>query len=468
MIISPQKGPQEMFLSSSADIVIYGGAAGGGKTYALLLEPLRHHNNGKFGCVIFRKNSNQIFAEGGLWDTAYSIYPYVGGVPKITPTPSWTFPSGMKVSFGHLDRKDDVLKWQGSQIAMIAFDELTHFTQSQFFYMLSRNRSSSGVSGYIRATCNPDADSWVADLIKWWWDPDTGYPIPERSGVVRYFVRVNGELYWGDTKESLCFELGLTDEEALQVKSMTFISSKLSDNKILMENDPSYLANLKALPIVEQERLLHGNWKIRPAAGLFFKRSQIGEILNEAPNDIVKYVRCWDLAATAESEGGEPAYTAGVLMGKRKNKRYVVLNVINVRQSASDVRNTIKNTCIIDRQKYGHVRTKLPQDPGQSGKDQAESYIKFLAGFNVFTERESGSKETRAEPFAAQWQAGNVDIVAGEWNESYLSQLESFPESKLKDMVDASSGAFNELEKYNVTAAPNISKTLLKSSHWRR
>ena len=334
--------------------------------------------------------------------------------------------------------------------------------------MLSRNRSSSGVSGYIRATCNPDADSWVADLIKWWWDPDTGYPIPERSGVVRYFVRVNGELYWGDTKESLCFELGLTDEEALQVKSMTFISSKLSDNKILMENDPSYLANLKALPIVEQERLLHGNWKIRPAAGLFFKRSQIGEILNEAPNDIVKYVRCWDLAATAESEGGEPAYTAGVLMGKRKNKRYVVLNVINVRQSASDVRNTIKNTCIIDRQKYGHVRTKLPQDPGQSGKDQAESYIKFLAGFNVFTERESGSKETRAEPFAAQWQAGNVDIVAGEWNESYLSQLESFPESKLKDMVDASSGAFNELEKYNVTAAPNISKTLLKSSHWRR
>lgn len=272
MIIKPQEGPQEQFLSSQADICIYGGAAGGGKTYALLLEPLRHVKNSGFGCVIFRKNANQIFAEGGLWDTSYSIYPHVGGVPKMTPTPTWNFPSGMKVSFGHMDQEKDVLKWQGSQIAMIGFDELTHFSERQFWYMMSRNRSSSGIAGYIRATCNPDADSWVASFISWWWDENTGYPIPERSGVIRYFIRCDGEIKWASSEKELCEKYGLTTtEDKAQIKSATFVASKLSDNKILMDNDPSYLANLKALTLVDQERLLYGNWKIRPAAGLFFQ-----------------------------------------------------------------------------------------------------------------------------------------------------------------------------------------------------
>lgn len=79
IILKPQQGPQEMFLSSPADICIYGGAAGGGKTYGLLLEPLRHLENSEFGAVIFRKNSNQIFSEGGLWDTSYKVYPLVNG-----------------------------------------------------------------------------------------------------------------------------------------------------------------------------------------------------------------------------------------------------------------------------------------------------------------------------------------------------------------------------------------------------
>lgn len=79
MNIGPQKGPQEQFLSSPADIVIYGGAAGGGKSFALLLEGLRHISNPNFGAVIFRRNVNQITAEGGLWDTASEIYPYAGG-----------------------------------------------------------------------------------------------------------------------------------------------------------------------------------------------------------------------------------------------------------------------------------------------------------------------------------------------------------------------------------------------------
>ena len=83
-----------------------------------------------------------------------------------------------------------VYGWQGAQITLICFDELTHFSAHQFFYMVSRNRSTCGVRPYIRATCNPDADSWVADFLTWWIDPESGLPIPERAGVLRYFVRI--------------------------------------------------------------------------------------------------------------------------------------------------------------------------------------------------------------------------------------------------------------------------------------
>lgn len=446
--LRPQPGPQEMFLATKADICIYGGAAGGGKTYGLLLDALRHKNRPGFGEVIFRKNSIQIYNEGGLLDESLRMYSGIKGAElKRSPRPQWTFNGKGKVSFAHIDGDDDLKKFQGSQMAAIGFDELTHFTESQFFYMLSRNRTTCGIKPYVRATCNPDADSWVAKFIEWWIDPDTGYPIKERSGKIRWMIRRNETLYWADTIEELWerFELK-TQEEKQEPKSITFIMSTLYDNQILMKQDPSYISNLKALSVVERERLLYGNWKIKPAAGLYFKRSQIGQMLTMIPNDVVRWVRAWDLAATAEGEGGEPAYTAGVLMGKRKNGRYIVADVINVRQTAADVRKTIKFTAMSDIAKYKRVKIRLPQDPGQAGKDQAQSYIKYLAGFDVTAIPESGSKEVRAEPMAAQWQAGNFDVLIADWNEDYFNQLESFPMSKFKDMVDAGSSAFSQLE----------------------
>lgn len=446
--LRPQKGPQEMFLSTSADICIYGGAAGGGKTYGLLLDPLRHKNTKKYTAVFFRKNSIQIHAEGGLLDESKSMYASIKGASlKTSPRPRWNFKDGGSISFAHIERDDDLPKWQGSQITAIMFDELTHFSERQFFYMLSRNRTVCGVKPYVRATCNPDADSWVAKFIEWWIDQDTGYPIPERSGKLRWMLRRQDAIYWADTREELWERFDLkTEEERAEPKTVTFIASTIYDNKILLDRNPQYLANLKAMATVERERLLNGNWKIKPAAGLFFKRTQLGSILQTVPADVERWVRAWDLAATSEDEGGDPAYTAGVLMGKRKDGRYVVANVINLRLTAADVRATIKHTAHQDKALYKRVRTRLPQDPGQAGKEQAQSYIKLLAGFDVCAKPESGSKESRAEPVAAQWQAGNFDIVAGEWNEAYLSQLESFPMSKFKDMVDATSSAFSELE----------------------
>lgn len=461
-IIKPQPGPQTDFMATPANICVFGGAAGGGKSYGLLMSALRHKNVPGFGCTIFRRNFNQIFSQGGLWDESMKIYLGIKGATPQMSLGRWKFCDKDEkiistVRFAHIEREEDLAKWQGSQICEIGFDELTHFSEKTFFYMLSRNRSTCGVTPFVRATCNPDADSWVAKFIEWWIDPESGYPIPERSGKLRWFIRRDEVLYWANTKQELWerFELN-TPREKAEPRSVTFIMSRLEDNQELLKVNPEYEANLKAMSIIERERLLYGNWKIKAAAGLFFKRTQLGEILEKVPQDVIQWVRCWDLAATEKTADGDPAFTAGVLMGKRKNGRYIIADVVNRQMSASDVRKTIKLTAQTDRAAYKRVRVRLPKDPGQAGKEQAESYIKFLSGFDVVAVAETGSKEARAEPMAAQWQAGNFDILYGTWNEEYLHQLENFPDSKFKDMVDASANAFAEIETKNVFNVGNL------------
>lgn len=449
--IAPQPGPQTMLLQNPADIIIYGGAAGGGKSYGLLMSALRYKNVPGFGCTIFRKNYNQIFAQGGLWDDSVKLYQDVRGAKRRYANGEWWFLNSdnqivSAVKFAHIERDEEVHKWQGSQICEIGFDELTHFSEKTFFYMLSRNRSTCGVKPHVIATCNPDADSWVAKFIAWWIDQDTGYPIPERSGKLRYFVRRDEALVWASTRDELWKRFGLEGERREEVRSVTFIMSRLDDNKELLRVNPQYRANLLALSQVERERLLYGNWKIKAAAGMYFKREQLAGILDSVPKDVVRWVRCWDLAATEKDDNDEAAFTAGVLMGKRKDGTYIIADVINKQMSASNVRSTVKLTAQMDRATYKRVRIRLPKDPGQAGKEQAESYIKFLSGFDVTAVAESGSKESRAEPMAAQWQAGNFYLVAGDWNEMFLLQLENFPTSKFKDMVDAAANGFAELE----------------------
>ena len=123
-----------------------------------------------------------------------------------------------------------------------------------------------------------------------------------------------------------------------------------------------------------------------------------------------------------------------------------VADVINVRENGADVRQLILNTAASDNALYGNVTVRLPQDPGQAGKDQAQSFVRMLGGYTVTTSLESGDKVTRAEPFSSQWLAGNVDVKMADWNDDYFRQLENFPVGKLKDMVDASANAYLELE----------------------
>lgn len=311
-IIRPQPGFQEKFLASKADVVIGGAGAGVGKTFAELLETLRHIAVKGFNAIFFRRTTVQITNPGGLWDESMNLYPKFGGNPQSQKL-RWYFPKGSVVKFGHLEHEMNIYDHQGAQYCLIIFDEVTHFTKKMFFYLLSRNRSVCGVKPYVRASCNPDPDSFVADLIEWWIDQDErlpdgepnpryGYPIPERIGVVRFMLVDNDEYVWGDTKQEVidkcphifsnpAFE-NINPEDL--IKSYTFIPGTIYENKKLMEKNPEYLGNLMALDEVEKARLLGGNWKIRIDPLCIFNAKSIQNLFtNLYPSNTTKrYITC--------------------------------------------------------------------------------------------------------------------------------------------------------------------------------
>lgn len=419
-----------------ADIAIYGGAAGGGKSFGLLLDPLYQYDNPDFNGVIFRRNTVQVRNPGGLWDESFKLYFQLKAHPREAFL-EWQFPSGMGMKFAHLENEHTVYDWQGSQIPFIGFDELTHFTEKQFWYLLSRNRSMSGVPGRIRATCNPDVDSWVRDLVDWWIGED-GYPIRERSGKLRYFIRIEDKLVWSDSKKELIKQYGAD----FLPKSFTFIPSKIEDNKILMEKDPSYLSNLLALSRVDRLRLRFGNWNVRASAGMMFQRGWF-PIIDAIPGNWTTAVRFWDRAASKPSEvNSNPDWTRGLLLFKYPNNTFVVGDLRSLQDTPSRVEDLVKNTASYDGRK---VRIKSQQDPGSAGVAEAEYFMRMLIGYNVRVETMPKDKVTRAKPVSAQAEAGNISIFRAPWNKEFFTELETFPEADHDDIVDVLSGAFNEL-----------------------
>lgn len=435
---------QQSFLSSVADIAVYGGAAGSGKSWSLLIEPLRNLKNAKFGGVIFRRTFSEVKMHGGLWDESMSLYPLLGGHPRENSL-EWIFPRGMKLKFGHLQYDYDVYNYQGSSIPYIGFDELTSFTEKQFWFLLSRNRSMSGVPAYIRAGCNPDADSWVKTLIRWYID-DEGDPIPSRSGKLRWFIRLDDQIHWANSEEELITQFG---EDAMP-KSFTFISATIYDNTALLQKDPGYLANLKALSRVDRLRLLGGNWNVRATAGSLFRKEWF-PVVDVLPAGHTGAIRFWDRAATKPNEvNKDPDWTVGVKLYRYPDNTYAIVDVIRFRDTPLQVRRFLKNTADLDTR---DCIVGVAQDPGQAGVVEAQDYVRMLSGFDVRLYKEEKDKVTRAKPLSAQVEAGNIKVLKARWNEDFFSELENFGEDMTghDDQVDAASGAFTLL-----TQAPNL------------
>lgn len=467
--IRPQPGPQEMFMATPADVAIIGGGAGGGKSYALLLEPMRHVHVKKFGCVILRRKFTQITQQGGLWDKCADIYPLLGGKPLQSPTLHYEWPSGAKVTFGQMQYTKDRLNYDGAEVDLFEFDELQQFERLQFFYIMSRNRSMTGVQPYIRASCNPMPGSWLKDFLSWWIDPVTGFAIDERSGVVRWVAIINNQEHWADTKE----ELVATHGKDCLPKSVTFIKSLLDDNPKMLEKNPGYKGSLNMMPQHERDRLLLGNWNAYPESGLYFKRDWFPIIVgmdadgnpryaseNEgssrrppwAPESIIEaltkqgtqWVRYWDRAGTPKTASNpNPDWTAGALLGKQKNGRFVIGDVVRFRGSHYVVENTIKSTAAKDGKR---VKIGLEREPNASGKMAAEYLVSKLAGYNVTAFGKTTSKEEDWTGLSSQAGAGNVDIVCAPWNRDLFDELEALPRKDAHDdQADACAGAFGML-----------------------
>lgn len=438
---APQPGPQEQFAACRADIAIMGGSAGGGKSWGIVAEPARWFDVPGFNAILFRRHSTEVRGGGGLWDESQALYRALGGMPKEHML-EWKFPSGARIEFSHLQYDKDVHSHHGRQYALIGFDELTTFTEHQFWYMLSRLRSTCGVKPYVRATCNPDPDSFVRRLISWWIGAD-GFAIPERSGAIRWLVRQGDDLHWFDSKDDATATFAGQDP-----LSITFIRSKLDDNPALLDKDPRYRSRLEAMPRVERERLLEGNWDTRAHAGDYFRRSMF-EVVDAAP-PALKRVRAWDRAGTKPSaKNSDPDWTVGVLASKAEDGTLYIEHAEMIREDPTAVDATQARLTTVDGKQ---TQVAVWQDPGAAGKAEIAHIRRRLHGYDVHSEVASKNKVTYATPVSSLAGAGVIKIVRGAWNEQFLRQLEAFPDGAHDDAVDALSLASLCLE----AATPEI------------
>jgi predicted phage terminase large subunit-like protein len=418
-------------------------------SWALLLDPLRHAHKADFRAVYFRRTMPDLRKPGGLWDTSRTIYPLVGARPRDALL-EWHFPSSAWLKMGHLEHDKDRYDHQGAQYAWLGFDELTHFSARAFWYLWSRARAPAHVCRpTIRATCNPDPDSWVFDLVEWYLTPE-GFPDPEKVGLLRYFLRGAGDrLEWrddpaafvdvDDVKEHASKE-GMSLEAASRslARSFTFIPARLDDNPSL---GAEYRAALQALPYVERMRLLSGNWAARETSGTVFREEWLAETVDLPPLD-ARRVRFWDLAGSKKRRSD---FTAGVLVSLTASGVVVVEDVRQAKGTPAETEALLRETAERDGRS---VEIWIEEESGASGMMLVDHLARHaLKGFTVAGSKISGDKLVRAKPVSAAAEQGRIMLRQGaSWRRPFLAQLQAFPDVVHDDMVDAFIGSWHQIQ----------------------
>ena len=209
---------------------------------------------------------------------------------------------------------------------------------------------------------------------------------------------------------------------------------------------------IEELRVMEQAKpyVFAGQYQQRPAppSGGVIKPDMI-QVVDAIPAGVVKWVRGWDLASSKD----EGDFTAGPKLGQLADGRYIIADLVHDQFSVDERDAAIKNTADSDGKK---VRISLPQDPGQAGKTQKLYMARNLAGYSLVITPESGDKVTRAEPFAAQINVGNVMMLKASWNDALKNEMRMFPNGRHDDIVDGCSRAFAEF-------VPPVRKTKQRS-----
>ena len=422
LVWRPVRGPQERFLECSAYEVLYGGAAGGGKTESLIVCPVRWISEPSFRGLILRRTFPEL--ERSIIDRSHQIYPALGGRYHETKK-FWRFPSGARIYFGHLELERDVLAFQSAEFSYIAFDEATHFSENQYRYLLSRSRSSKSLPIRIRAATNPGGPghAWVFKRWAPWLDPKS--EVRAQPGETLHYVNDDEGEHW-------------VEKSAPGALTRTFIPARVTDNPYLAKNDPGYISRLMGLDPVTRKQLRDGNWLVVPARGEVFHRTW-WKYLPVSPAEYILRIRRWDLAAT--EDGGD--WTVGLRMLITADGRFVIDHMVRFQGSPHQVESAVHGVAQTDGKQTIVV---LPQDPGQAGKAQCASFARLLAGWPVEFVSQNVDKVSASRPASAQCEAGNIVLVPGAWDvDGLIAEAEQFPEGSFDDIVDTISGGVSRL-----------------------
>lgn len=389
---------QAMFLADPTLEVMFGGQAGGGKSAALLMAALMFADVPGYASLLLRRTYSDLSLPGALIPLSHEWLAQTPATWDGTAH-AWHFPAGASLTFGYCDGPADQYRYQSSQFQLIGFDELTQFKPDPYRYLFSRLRKPEGMNVPLRmrSASNPGGvgHDWVKQRF-----------IDGADGLTR-----------------------------------RFIPSRLEDNPHL--DREAYERSLEQLDPVTRAQLRHGDWNVRPEGNLFkrawFKVVDAGAV----PREQVRVVRRWDLAATAETAGTDPDWTAGVKMLRADDGRAYVLDVRRMRGTPREVETLVKRTAVMDGRR---VPIRFEQEPGSSGKALVDTYRRtVLEGYEVRGVKSTGDKVTRAGPWSAAVEAGDVALVRGAWNEEFIEEHCAFPDVAHDDQVDAAAGAFDDL-----------------------
>jgi predicted phage terminase large subunit-like protein len=406
---------------------LYGGAAGGGKSSALLAAALQYVDVPGYSALLLRRTFRDLNQPDALIPRSKE---WLSGTDATWNDNDhrWTFPSGATLTFGYLAHEDDKLQYQGAAFQFVGFDELTQFTETQYTYLFSRCR---------RPRIPDDAsDDQRARLERLSQVPLRVRAASNPGGPGHDWVKARFGIYREDGDPA---DMPLVCHRPGWPAQRVFIPARLADNPHLDEE--SYVGNLEELDHHTRRQLLDGDWDSRPPGDLF--RREWFEIVDTIP-DGCKWLRYWDLAATEPSEANpDPDWTVGLRLGKHPNGTYYVEDVARLRKRPDGVETAARAAA--ERDGTG-TAVWVEQEPGSSGKAIVEHWVRdVLPGRAVKGLRSTGSKFDRARVVSSKAEHGLIKLKRGTWNSAFLNELEAFTETDdhaHDDQVDALSGGY--------------------------